>query len=46
MRLIQDGCFAEIKGSITSKVVEGIADLNQFTATEENVLKFWQRRKR
>ena len=46
MRLITDGCLTEITGSITSEVVEGIADPNQFSATEDNVNKFWSRRKK
>lgn len=46
MRLIQSGCLTDIKGNITSEVVEGIADPNEFSATEENVNKFWSRRKK
>jgi uncharacterized protein YaiL (DUF2058 family) len=46
MRMIEDGCLSEVKGNLTSKVVQGVSLENEFTATEENVLKFWLRRKK
>ena len=46
MRMIEDGIASEINGGLSHDVLVNLPIQSQFLATEESVIKFWNRRKK